>query len=508
MQARRDTLACKPASNASSSAAATLVEEAAAAQRRWAAIALRQRLRVLRRFRRRLASDPLAVAATIERRDVGETIVSEIWPLLEASRYLERRAPRALADRRPRPRGWPLPGRSRVRVIREPYGVVLIIGPGNYGLMLAAVQALAALAAGNAAVVKPAPGARAALERFASLLMQSGLPPKLLTVVDEDAETARALLEAGVDRVVFTGSSAAGRDVLIEAAARLVPAALELSGWDACIVLDDANLDRVADALVFALRSNRGETCVAPRRVIVDAGHAAELEERLCARLRREAEQPFSERVAARARTLVGDALSAGARLVHGRIAGGRVVGPLVLADVTRDMAIFSTEVFAPIVLMAAVDDPDSAVALANGGEHALGASVFGSTRRARAIASRLRAGLVTINDVVAPLADPEVPLAPRGASGFGVTRGAEGLVAMTRPKAVTEPRSRFAPHHTLCPQTMTSAVAAFMTLLHGDPRARPGALRALLAALEAARRARRDERLAGRPRAKLEERP
>src|SRR5690606_24714413 len=106
------------------SAARALIGEAAAAQRRWAATPLKRRLSVLRRFRQLLAADALCVAAKIERRHVGDTVSSEVWPLLEASRYLERHARRVLAVRRPAPRGWPLPGRSRVTVAREPYGVV------------------------------------------------------------------------------------------------------------------------------------------------------------------------------------------------------------------------------------------------------------------------------------------------------------------------------------------------------------------------------------------------
>jgi acyl-CoA reductase-like NAD-dependent aldehyde dehydrogenase len=462
-------------------AARALTAAAAAAQKRWADVPLKRRLAVIRRFRQRLAAAPLALAELIGRRGPGETIASEIWPLLEASRFLERRAARVLAARRPTSRGIPLPGRARLTVIREPYGVVLIIGPGNYGLMLPGVQALQALAAGNAAIIKPAPGAADALAELARALHASGLPDGLLSIADESAETARALLESRIDRVVFTGSSTVGREVLARAAARLVPAALELSGWDACIVLDDANLDRVADAFVFALRTNRGETCVAPRRVLVAAGRCAELEARLRARLLEEREQAFDGPLAARAATLIGDAVATGAYLVAGRSDTARVAGPIVLAGVTSDMPIFSTEVFAPLILISAVDDVDEAVALANRGDFALGASVFGSLRRARAIAPRLNAGLVTINDVVAPLADAEVPLAARRASGFGVTRGADGLLAMTRPKAITEPRSRFAPHHTLRADAFGDALAALSAVVHGAPRAKLRALVSLL---------------------------
>src|SRR5690606_9917079 len=126
---------------------------------------------------------------------------------------------------------------------------------------------------------------------------------------------------------------------------------------------------------------------------------ATELEERLRARLRREAAQPFDRRVAASAAAMIRDAVATGARLVAGRVEADEVTGPVVLADVTSEMTIFSTEVFAPLLQISVVDGPDEAVALANRGEHALGASVFGSARRARAIAFRLRAGLVTIND-------------------------------------------------------------------------------------------------------------
>ena len=109
--------------------------------------------------------------------------------------------------------------------------------------MLAGVQALHALAAGNAVIVKPAPGSAEVLERFAALLAASGLPGGALAIADASPQTRRALLASGVDKLVFTGSSATGRELLAAAAESLVPATLELSGWDACIVLDDADLD-------------------------------------------------------------------------------------------------------------------------------------------------------------------------------------------------------------------------------------------------------------------------
>src|SRR5690606_5278577 len=147
------------------------------------------------------------------------------------------------------------------------------------------------------------------------------------------------------------------------------------------------------------LRLNRGETCIAPRRVIVDAARVGPLEQRLTARLAGEPLQPFAdERTAARAGPLVRDALGAGARLIAGRVERDHVAGPIVLADVRDDMAIFHTEVFAPLLLLCPAAEVDEAIALANSGDYALGASIFGSTRRARAVAAQLCSGLVTIN--------------------------------------------------------------------------------------------------------------
>jgi acyl-CoA reductase-like NAD-dependent aldehyde dehydrogenase len=455
-------------------------------QPEWARTPLRERLRCLRRFRALLAADAPELAATIERRPVVETIAAEIMPLLDACRFIERAAPRLLAPRRPRARGLPLPGRVRVSIEREPYGVVLVIGPGNYGLMLAAVQALQAIAAGNAVVVKPAPGARAALARCAALLERSGVPRHVLSVVDESTETARALLDGAIDRVVFTGSNGTGRDVLGRIGSRLVPAALELSGWDPCVVLDDADPELVAAALAFALRFNGGETCVAPRRVFVGTALNESIESALTGRLAAIDAIAFNAGISLRVTALVSDAIARGARLLAGRITEVSATGPIALAGVTPDMPIWSTELFGPILLIHEYADLDAAIAEANRSDFLLGASVFGNEPQALAVADRLRAGLVTVNDVIFPLADPQVPLSARGASGFGVTRGAEGLLAMTRPKAMTRPRSQRAARLAFELEPPAALLTAYAIVAHG--RGFATRMRALMDVLRAAR--------------------
>ena len=188
---------------------------------------------------------------------VLEGIAAEVLPLADACRFLERNAARLLAPQRLGRRGRPswLFGLD-AEVRREPLGVVLVIAPNNYPLLLPGVPALQALAAGNAVLVKPAPGCSRPVVALGEMLAEAGLPAALFQVLGEDVAEATAAIEGGVDHVVLTGSAATGRSVLAALAPRLTPATLELSGNDAVFVLPGADLDMVADALAFGLRFN------------------------------------------------------------------------------------------------------------------------------------------------------------------------------------------------------------------------------------------------------------
>jgi acyl-CoA reductase-like NAD-dependent aldehyde dehydrogenase len=414
-----------------------LIADARLAQSSWAELSLSARLAVIRRFRDRLAAESSEIARSITKRPVTESLTGEILPLLEACRYLERNAARVLQYERRRGRGAAWLRGITVAVAHEAYGVVLIVGPSNYGLMLPGIQALQALVAGNAVIIKPAPGSQETLGHFAALLEQSGLPRGLIAIVDDSVETAHELLAGLVDKVVFTGSSSVGRSVLARASEYLVPATVELSGWDACIVLESADLDRTARAIAFALRFNDGATCLAPRRILVPPDRRDELVARLVAALEAGGAAAFSPASLPGAIDLVEDAIRRGARLAHGNISRNSMTGPLLLTHVTDGMPIFSTEIFGPIALVAEAADTDDAIAQAHATPYALGATVFGAQAEALAVASRLNVGVVMINDAVAPAAHPALPIAARGASGFGATRGPEGLLEFTRPKAI-----------------------------------------------------------------------
>jgi acyl-CoA reductase-like NAD-dependent aldehyde dehydrogenase len=464
------------------------------AQRRWSAVPLAQRIAVLAKARHEMARRAVAMASLIERRPLADTLTSEVLPLLEAIRFLERSAAHVLAPRHERRSRRPLwLAGIEIDVVREPFGVVLIIAPSNYPLMLAGIQALQALAAGNGVVLKPAPGARPVLEALGDALRAAGLPAALLQVTGESVQEAERLCRAGADKLVLTGSAAAGRAVLAGLSGA-IPTTFELSGNDAAFVRADADLDVVVAALAFALRLNDGQSCVAPRRVFVARERAAELTRRLAAALAGQPAAPLDKARAALAAALIDDALGRGARLVCGGLEqtpkdGASRLAPTVLEHLEPGMRLNRTELFAPLIAIAAVRDDDEALRLAAESPYGLGASIFTRDRvAARALARRIEAGLVTINDVVVPTADPRAPLAPRGASGHGVTRGREGLLAMTRPKAVLAANGG-RPRHA-APTPPSTCLAAYIEAAYGHGwRLRAAATARLIAALVASRR-------------------
>ncbi len=433
------------------SAVARELAAAREAQAAWAAQPISGRLKLVREIRHRLAREAEALAATVghtQRASLSETLAAEILPLADGCRFLEREAARALKPKRITGRARPLWLRTvGLRVRREPWGVVLIISPGNYPLFLPGVQALQALVAGNAVLLKPAPGSGTSASALAELCHAAGIDPRLIRVLPEAPEAGRAAIAAGVDKVVLTGSATTGQAVLADLAPRLTPATMELSGCDAVFVRHNADVDLVVKGLAFGLRFNGSATCIAPRRAFIHDALFDTIEERL-ARLAVDIPPVrLPNQTMDLTRTLVREALDRGARLIAGDLERREELEPLVVADATPDMRLMSADVFAPVLALVRVADDDEALAAAGRCPYALGATVFGRRRGAEALAAKLRAGCVVINDMIVPTADPRLPFGGRGRSGFGVTRGIEGLLAMTSLKAIAVRRGRWLPH-------------------------------------------------------------
>lgn len=419
-------------------------------------------------------------------RKAAESVSAEVLPLAEACRFLEREAARLLAPRRLGKRGrpvWLFGVEAEVR--REPFGTVLIVGPSNYPLLLPGVQALQALAAGNAVLVKPAPGCRAPIDLLARWLAECGLPKGLFRVLDESVEAVGAAIEAGIDKLVLTGSAGTGRAVAERLSLHLVPSTMELSGNDAVFVLPGADVEEVARALAFGLRLNGSATCIAPRRVFVPRGMAAELEAALGRHVASIPPAPVPAPTMRRLAALARDAVANGARPLSGLPDEHESeIAPLVLADARPGIALLREELFAPVLSLVPVRDMEEALAGAALSPYALGASVFGPVAEARALALRLDAGTVTVNDLIVPTADPRLPFGGRHASGWGVTRGAEGLLEMTQVKAICVRTGRQRPHFDPPRVGDEALMLAALRLLHGGPGTRAVAMRRLIQAV------------------------
>ncbi|MEO0532065.1 MAG: aldehyde dehydrogenase family protein, partial [Planctomycetota bacterium] len=264
---------------------------------------------------------------------------------------------------------------------------------------------------------------------------------------------AQSAIEARVDHIVATGSSATGRAVARAAAETLTPCTLECSGSDAVIVLPGADTDRVAQCVAWGLTLNAGATCIGPRRLLAVGDEPSD---RIIDRLDPDATWSVPEAVAEAVRRVVGSEIDGGAkwyspagfdRAKLDAACDARQLPAMVLMSGLDDPAIAKSDLFAPVLSLDMARNAEEAVRLANASPYALGASVFGPAAEALAVAKRLRAGCVTVNDLIAPTADPDLPFGGTGESGYGVTRGAEGLLAMTRPQAIIRRRGNWLPH-------------------------------------------------------------
>jgi len=314
----------------------------------------------------------------------------------------------------------------------------LILGPANFPLFLPGVQTLQALAAGNAVTWKPGAGGVAVAELVLKHLRAAGLPEGLLTVTDESVAAAQMALADGAGKVVFTGSSESGLKVLATLAESGTPAVVEMSGADAVLVTPDADLQQVAKAVAFGLRLNGGAVCMSPRRLFASRTSMTALRPLLEMELAKVPPVVLGPETAAKLKALLEDAVAGGAVMV-GEFAPD-AQRPLLVSKANARMEIARSDIFAPVLSLLESDSMLHAMDQYALCPYALTVSIFcgkGEEKKARTMAKMLKAGTVLVNDLIAPTTDPRVPFGGRGASGYGVTRGAEGLLEMTQVKTL-----------------------------------------------------------------------
>jgi succinate-semialdehyde dehydrogenase/glutarate-semialdehyde dehydrogenase len=435
------------------------VARARTAQPAWGACTLRERMRVMRQIQEALVDHAEEIFCLVSQ-EMGKTeteslIGDTLLVLASLSGYL-RLAPRVLRVRRQR-QGL-LHSTKRTYIVPEPLGVVAVISPYNFPVLLSLQSAFAALIAGNAVVHKPSEYTSLTALKIEEILHQTDLAPDLFQVVTGRGETGWALVHAGVDHVSFVGRTQTGRKVARASGEQLISATLELSGKNAMIVLDDAPVDRAVDAaLTFAYVAN-GQVCGSVARLYLHEAIADDFIRRLESRLAdwrvstdvspgaSEMTALVDEAILGQVESHVQRALQEGARAL---CAGGRLEGttapvcrPTMLIDTKPDMDVVREETFGPVMSVMRVEDDERAVELANDSAYGLTASVWSrDKRRAWRIARRLEVGTVAVNDHLWPFFAPEVPWGGIKDSGLGRIGGEWGLRTMTYPKAISYDR-------------------------------------------------------------------
>ncbi|HEU4431631.1 MAG TPA: aldehyde dehydrogenase family protein [Myxococcota bacterium] len=371
----------------------------------------------------------------------SEAISMEVFACCDAITYYAKRAPKFLAPEKRRIHGV-MGFAKRLALVYKPLGVVGLITPWNGPVVLAVNPLVQAVVAGNAVVHKPSEVTPLSALLVKRLTEEAGWPADLYQVVQGDGATGAALIEAGVNKISFTGSVATGRRVAEACGRSLIPCTLELGGKDAMIVCADADLERAAQGALIGSCMNTGHYCCGTERIYV----VDEIYDSFVSRVVDRAKQlrqsdsgefdvgaVFWDKQLAIIEAHMRDAVAKGAKvLVGGRrnpALKGLYYEPTVVVDVDHSMDLMTQETFGPIVAIQRVKSEDEAIALANDSAYGLNGNVWTTdSAKGQRIAARIETGGVCVNDMALTYGVPEAPFGGVKASGIGAVNGAQGL--------------------------------------------------------------------------------
>jgi acyl-CoA reductase-like NAD-dependent aldehyde dehydrogenase len=349
----------------------------------------------------------------------------------------------------------PVLASKKLRVQYRPYPVVGVISPWNFPLVLSLGDAIPALQAGAAVVIKPSEFTPLGIAELVEVWKHELGAPDVLDVVQGIGETGGALVD-NVDFIQFTGSDRTGRKVMARAAETLTPVSLELGGKDPMIVLADADVDRAASAAAWGGMFNSGQVCISVERIYVEEPVYDRFVEKLATevgKLRQgvdDARDPkdvgamTSPDQIGIVEDQVDDALAQGGRALTGgkRVPGpGDYYEPTVLVDVDHTMKVMRDETFGPVVGVMKVRDEEEAVRLANDTRYGLSGAVFGERDHAERVARRVECGAVNVNDVLINYFASDVPMGGWKESGIGYRHGAPGIKKFCRTESLVVTR-------------------------------------------------------------------
>jgi len=440
------------------------VGRAREAQSEWSRSSFRERGRLVMKARRIILSELEEIALLISQetgKPVAEAISMELAPTLDLMQYFARKSASLLSPRGISVGQYALMGRFSYEIYK-PLGVIGIISPWNFPWATPLDSVVMALLAGNAVVLKPSELTPLTGLKIKEVFDRAGLPDGVLQVVTGDGSTGAALVGAGVDKIVFTGSVATGKRVAEAAAKYLTPVVLELGGKDPMIVLDDANIRNAARGAVWGAFANAGQCCASVERCYVHETVAERFIAEVVAETKRlrqsigtdqtaDVGSMTSERQLLTVQKHVDEAIDKGATALTGgdRVpdSAGAFFEPTVLVNVNHDMDIMRDETFGPVLPIMTFKTDDEAVRLANDSIYGLTASVWTSNiGRGRRLAERIEAGTITVNEVLYTHAIAQTPWGGVKQSGFGRTHGRAGLLELVSARHVHVNRISFMP--------------------------------------------------------------
>lgn len=434
---------------------AKAVKRARQAQEAWSRLSFRARAQVVLRAREIVLAQVDEIASLVSRetgKPAAEATSMEIVPTLDLMHYFARSTARILMRQKIDIGQYGLMGRSSY-IVYKPLGVVGIISPWNFPWATPLDEVVMALMAGNAVVLKPSELTPLTALKIGDVFRQARLPEGILEIVTGDGSTGAALVDAGVDKIMFTGSVATGKRVAEAAAKHLTPVVLELGGKDPMIVLEDASLTNAARAAVWGGFCNAGQACASIERLYVHESIAKEFTELVVSETRKLKLGPpdqtpvdlgamTNERQLRIVEDHVQDAVERGAHIETG---GHRVEHTdgwfheaTVVTNVDHSMEIMRDETFGPVLPIMTFKTDEEAVRLANDSNYGLTAAVFTSDiARGRRIAEQIDAGTVMVNEVVYTHAIAQTPWGGVKQSGYGRTHGRLGMLELVTPQHI-----------------------------------------------------------------------
>lgn len=415
------------------------IKKAREAQKSWEILPVSKRAQWLKKFQKLLAAKSDEAVAAIQadtKKPSAEAFGIEVGTVLMTADYYRKRAKKFLKRTCVCPH--PMFINKRVFVEKCPYGIVGILGPSNLPFSLTIGDAIPALMAGNAVIIKPSEWTPRSAEAGAALAQEAGLPAGLLQVVEGGPELGAELVEK-VDCIFFTGSTAVGKKVAARAGELLKPCILELGGKAPMIVLDDADLERAAQACVWGRFAHSGQHCIAVERVYVDYKIEKSFVERvtyLTQQLKPEELSPLTlPKAEPHLTELLQDATQRGAEIVFQSESKS---GPVILTNVNHTMRVMKEEAFGPLLPIMAFSNMQNLLALANDSDSGLSAVIFTKDRKkALELAKNIQAGNVSVNDCMDHFMILGAPFGGWKNSGLGVRHSREGLLQFTRPKTI-----------------------------------------------------------------------